>query len=577
MRAMRSRIAAVALAAFAAIFVPGFVTGLAAQSAAAQAAAKLYPIAGTVTNSSTGETVGEAAVELYSLSNLSGEHSRELIETAEADSDGRFALAPVPAGKYSLSVSRRGFMTANFNQHGTYSSAIVTGKGQDTAHIPFHLDPGAVVRGTVTDDAGEPVENARVLLVRKVNDLGLGERLQTNNLGITDDRGQFAEWNVPPGTYFLAAKAFPWFALHPTQSQLQKAVDDEDRAAMTALDVSYPVTYFDGATQEDGAAPIEVKSGDSVEADISLHAVPALHLTMQLGAGPDALGRNQPMLQQLVLGNTSFSNSGMLLTAMPVPGSPGMVEFTGVAPGHYTIMETNPPGRMDLDATGNQQVDTSASEAMSSVDFRVRMADGSPLPQPLSLTLFAGNLAEQLQLPVPANGEAHLNAVAQGQWNLSANGGRLTLGVVSIQSSSPSGAEPGTGAGNLPLADERITVKDRPLTLTVTLAPARTNVEGFAAKDGKNEAGVMIVLVPKSPEAHLGEFRRDQTDSDGSFTLQNAVPGQYTVVAIEDGWDLDWAQPEVIGRYLKAGTPVTVPASAPARVKLSAPVTVQQK
>lgn len=123
----------------------------------------------------------------------------------------------------------------------------------------------------------------------------------------------------------------------------------------------------------------------------------------------------------------------------------------------------------------------------------------------------------------------------------------------------------------------RIEVKDHNLLVNVVLAAAKTNVEGFAAKDGKNEAGVMVVLVPKNPEAHLVEFRRDQTDSDGSFSLQGVALGEYTVVAIEDGWELEWAKPEVIARYVKGGVGVTVPLRAPARMKVSGAVGVQGK
>jgi hypothetical protein len=55
------------------------------------------------------------------------------------------------------------------------------------------------------------------------------------------------------------------------------------------------------------------------------------------------------------------------------------------------------------------------------------------------------------------------------------------------------------------------------------------------------------------------------------------TPGAYTVVAIEDGWELDWAKPEVIGRFLKGGVPVTVPMNAPAVMKLGGTVVVQEK
>ena len=69
----------------------------------------------------------------------------------------------------------------------------------------------------------------------------------------------------------------------------------------------------------------------------------------------------------------------------------------------------------------------------------------------------------------------------------------------------------------------------------------------------------MILLVPKDPATEREMFRRDQSDSDGSFELSRVVPGEYTVVAIEDGWTLDWARAEVIAHYLAGGQKITVP------------------
>ncbi|MBV8891691.1 MAG: hypothetical protein JO266_06935 [Acidobacteria bacterium] len=45
---------------------------------------------------------------------------------------------------------------------------------------------------------------------------------------------------------------------------------------------------------------------------------------------------------------------------------------------------------------------------------------------------------------------------------------------------------------------------------------------------------------------------------DGSFSLPGVIPGTYTVVAIEDGWDLDWASPGVIASYSQRGNPIKV-------------------
>jgi hypothetical protein len=57
----------------------------------------------------------------------------------------------------------------------------------------------------------------------------------------------------------------------------------------------------------------------------------------------------------------------------------------------------------------------------------------------------------------------------------------------------------------------------------------------------------------------------------------SVVPGAYTVVAIEDGWNLDWSDPVVMAPYAAAGAPVTVPAGAGKSVSLLGPVAVESK
>jgi hypothetical protein len=48
-------------------------------------------------------------------------------------------------------------------------------------------------------------------------------------------------------------------------------------------------------------------------------------------------------------------------------------------------------------------------------------------------------------------------------------------------------------------------------------------------------------------------------------------------VAIEDGWKLEWARPEVIDRYLAGGVAVTVTNQSAKRLQLSVPVAVQTR
>jgi hypothetical protein len=126
-------------------------------------------------------------------------------------------------------------------------------------------------------------------------------------------------------------------------------------------------------------------------------------------------------------------------------------------------------------------------------------------------------------------------------------------------------------AGNL------VTVRDIPLSLVAAVSRQETRIEGYARRDGKGVAGVMVVLIPKDLSAIRGFVRRDQSDSDGSFALRDVAPGQYTAVAIQDGWELDWAQPEVIARYLPGGISVTVTDTSGKLIRLSEPVPVQTR
>jgi len=538
------------------------VTAMSAQPArhepAAPSAAKLYRIAGTVTNSITGEPVAGASV------NLSGDQPRVLIQTVEADAEGRFQLHPVAAGKYSLLATRRGYMGSAFNQHEQYSSAIVTGEGQDTEHIPFHLDPGAVIRGLVTDDTGEPVANAKVLLMHSTRDGGLGQHLNKSISGETDDTGLFEFWNLRPGTYFLAVKANPWFALHPSAAGRSEAAAEPGVDTTAALDVAYPVTYYDSATDEASAAPIQIGVGERVRADMSLHAVPALRLTFP-GSGAAREETDSPdrrvFLKQTVFGDPDFGDG-----RIGFPSGPSQpVEFAGIAPGHYTLVQGIPPRISGIDANGSQELDPSAGLPTFPVDVKARMADQSAPPPGLEIVLVSDDERQQEIKTQLDKLEGKIESVPPGRWNVLAQAKDTVLSVVSLQS------------GAAALSDGRIVLKDRPVSLSVTISAGKTDIEGFAKKEGKGQAGVMIVLVPRAPSTSLTRYRRDQSDSDGSFLLKNVAPGNYTAVAIEDGWGLDWARPEVIRTYLAAGTAITVSPAAGDHMQLDTPLQVQPR
>lgn len=79
----------------------------------------------------------------------------------------------------------------------------------------------------------------------------------------------------------------------------------------------------------------------------------------------------------------------------------------------------------------------------------------------------------------------------------------------------------------------------------------------------------MVILVPQDAENNEAVFRRDQSDSDGSFTLTAIPPGTFTVLALENGWELEWTNPRVLQRYLPGGEKAQVGLGAKLELKLA--------
>ena len=114
------------------------------------------------------------------------------------------------------------------------------------------------------------------------------------------------------------------------------------------------------------------------------------------------------------------------------------------------------------------------------------------------------------------------------------------------------------------------------VTLSLSLVQGNVEIEGTVKRAGKSFAGAMVVLVPKNSEGNRDLFRRDQSDLDGTFSLHSVIPGSYTLLAIENGWDLDWSEPGVIAAYLKRGRTIEV-GNRPSQRLLTEAIEVQSE
>jgi hypothetical protein len=512
-----------------------------------------YRIAGTVVNAKTGGSLARSRVTIADAKN------RQSMQSVVTSNDGRFEFH-VPAGKYSLDGAKRGFITASYNQHDGFSTAIVTGADLETETLALRLAPNAVLTGKVLDEFQEPVRHAQIMVYREDHFQGVS-RISNFRSAMTDDQGRYEVTPLNEGTYFISAKASPWYAIHPTSNG--EGAPNPPTQVDPSLDVAYPITYYGDATEAEEAAPIPVRGGDRLEADIHLNPVPSLHLIVHI---PEygTRGIAFPMLQKPAfdgMETVDISQSQMV--------APGVFELTGVAAGPYTVRMRDPSGQLqeptEVNLNSGGELDVSSGRSTSKIKAMVQIEGAASLPSQLQIGL-RNNKGRADATEVDAKGEANFADVIPGRYDVVAGSAAQAYSVVRIAS------EAGTISGHA------LTVPPgASLTVALSLVGGSVTVEGFAKQAGKGASGAMIVLVPKNPEANHDRFRRDQSDLDGSFSLPNVIPGSYTIIAIENGWDLDWSEPAVLAQYLQHGQTLEVGDRSPTPMHLADAVEVQAK
>ncbi|MGO8985034.1 MAG: carboxypeptidase regulatory-like domain-containing protein [Terriglobales bacterium] len=506
-----------------------------------------FRIAGTVVNAKAGNALTHCRVTIISARN------RQSMQSLITGEDGRFEFH-VPAGKYSLEGAKRGFVTASYNQHEQFSTAIVTGADVDTENLILRLPPNAVLSGRVLDEFSEPVRNAQVTVYREERQLGLS-RTSVYRSATTDDQGQYEVTPLPEGTYFISAKASPWYAVHPALNA--DGSTNQNIQVDSSLDVAYSITYYGDASDPDDATPIPVRAGDRLEADIHLNPVPAVHLLVHVPQGG-----NFPVFLK-----PGFDGAEQVEAHDVQSISSGVYELSGLPAGRYTVRMPDGNGHnteaSDLNLSSSGDLDASSAKSASQLKVAVQIAGGGSLPAGLQL-LLRDSRGKLNRARVDAKGEADFGDVMAGTYDILAQAATERFSVVRVASDTATisghtmSVPPGTS-----------------LTIALSLVGGSVAVEGLAERDGKPAPGAMMVLLPKNSEADDDRVRCDESDLDGSFTFRNVIPGSYTVVAIE-GWDLEWGKPAALGPYLKRGQPLEV-GNRTTPIKLPDAVEVQTK
>jgi hypothetical protein len=229
------------------------------------------PASGVVSGALTspdGQPVRKAQVRLLNAAARSA-------RTTTSDENGRFVFTDVPAGEYTLSASKPGFLEMVFGARRPGPSVpgtpIRLAAGQKMANLRIELRRGSVLTGTM-----------RFIYENGRRALGAGGN------ATTDDRGVYRIAGLMPGEYLVsavprdtvAASAASAEALRDRQAQVMAAAKAAGTApsslpgATPPPSLGYAPIYHPGTPARAAATPVRVGAGEEVGGiDIRLQVI----------------------------------------------------------------------------------------------------------------------------------------------------------------------------------------------------------------------------------------------------------------------------------------------------------------
>lgn len=516
-------------------------------------------IKGRVTSSDTGRPLRRAQIRLS---------APELTDarTTSTNLQGAYEFADLPAGRYTISVSRSGHLSLQYGQRrpGEPPKPLQIADGQSVEKLDFALPRSGVISGRLSDETGDAFAGVAVYAMQTQFFQGRRHMVPVSSGGVrSDDAGQYRLVGLTPGEYVVMASIRETWTTDGKEKQV----------------FAYAPSYFPGTANAADAARVKVGIGQEVGAiDISLQPMRAAVVSgMALASDGTPLSGGNVSLSQEIVGPSGGSFSGIGGTTIAADGS-------------WTLRDV-PPGEFQLTARSVSSRDKPAeTAAMTLVVFgtdmegitlsadpggtltgRVVTDDGSPLPVPRS----AMRVTAQSTIPgrrsqgIPV-GDNNGVVGSAGDFTLKGVSGPSMLKLTSLP---PGWAVKSIEAGDKDHADlpieitggrqvdgARIVVSNRFPTLT-----------GQITDDKGNPAEGTVLLFPGDASKWLeaaGNSRSARPDQSGHFKLESVRPGDYLAVALDyvQQWQVN--DPEFLEELREKATKVTLEEGQSAQMAL---------
>jgi len=458
-------------------------------------------ILGQVVTGDAGTPVRRARVT------LTGQELRGQRSTM-TDDEGRFVFTLLPAGRYTITASKAGYVNIAFGAKGPgrAGTPIQLADGQKLDSKPMSLPKGGVVTGIVLDENGEPAPGTPVRAMRQVIRTG-EKRLESAGTDTTDDRGMYRVYGLQPGQYVVYAQP-----RNQGVGGLQASIATEIEAAVQQMTQMMGAGAAQGG-RAGGAAGRGGQLGD---------------LLSQFGGG-----RGQQVLEQLQQQLNPEGQQTVAYAPVFYPGS------------------TSPSSATTVEITSGQErfgVDFQLQLTQTSQVSGVVLNSGDGQPNGTQITLvpkdsLPGLPGNTMTARAGQDGQFTFRNVIPGQYSVVARAQVRTVApgaeVEAAAAGRGAGRGGGRGMGGAPpeilwaLADVSVDGRDQ-TGISLQLQKGMT-VSGRIAFDGQSappadltRARITLASVG-AQDAEFGGIPAATVDANGRFSITGVPPGRYSL------------------------------------------------
>jgi len=275
-------------------------------------------VRGRVVAADTGKPLRRARIA------LSGPELGREGRSTSTNLDGRYEMADLPAGRYTIRVTRSGYLPLQYGQR----RPLEPGKPlqlldkQAIDRIDFALPRASVISGQITDELSEPVADVQVFAMRSTWFQGRRRMVPVGLPARTDDAGEYRLTGLSPGSYDVMA------TLRETWTVTENGVERM---------LGYAPTYAPGTASLTDARRVTVAVGQAV-GNTNFALMPGTAASVS-GMAADSLGA--PLVSRGIILMQEFAGASGAIMSMggnATTAADGSFTIKNVPPGSYKVL-----------------------------------------------------------------------------------------------------------------------------------------------------------------------------------------------------------------------------------------------